>query len=137
MQGWASAFTIIDELLRNHGAVSGDDCDLLLELRWLLRERTGAEAALRCFCELRRRLEQRHYLAFFRLRRWLEANVVVVVTLSANAEPRFVPLQLNRYCIEAVRRVCLCSALSGESALIAPRVVFAFRSSPPPLSTPE
>jgi hypothetical protein len=63
---------VVDELLSTPGAVTGDEVDLLLDFRSLLRARRDAEATLRLFCDLRRRLEQRHYLAFYRLRRWLE-----------------------------------------------------------------
>jgi hypothetical protein len=102
----ACAQEVIDALLRAHGAVRGEEVDLLLELRWLVRHREQAETTLRLFCDLRRRLEETHYLLFYRLRRWLENNLEVVV-VCGSAEPVKIPLKLDFYCLEAIlaRRV--------------------------------
>jgi len=121
------ALEVIDELLREEGAVSGEEADLLLDLRWHVRQGNEAEGALRLFCDLRIRMEQRHYLAFFRLRRWLENHLVAAVQLCPAAEPHLVPVKFDRYCVEAIRRVCLCSALGRGSVMIAPRVRFLFQ----------
>jgi hypothetical protein len=107
--------------------VSGDEADHLLDLRWRLSRRDDAEAALRIFCDLRLRMEQRHYLAFFRMRRWLEMHLLAGVRVCPAAEPRFVPVKLDHYCVEAIRRVCLCAALSSGSVMLAPRLRFSFR----------
>jgi hypothetical protein len=121
------ALEVIDELLRDHEGVSGEEADLLLDLRWHLRHGTDAETALRVFCDLRIRMEQRHYLAFYRLRRWLENHLVASVQLCPAAEPHLTPLKFDRYCVEAIRRMCLCAALGRGSVLIAPRVRFLFQ----------
>ena len=121
------ALEVIDELLREEGAVSGEEADLLLDLRWHLRHGQDAEGTLRLFCDLRIRMEQRHYLAFFRLRRWLENHLVATVQLCPAAEPHVTAVKFDRYCVEAIRRVCLCSALGRGSVMIAPRVRFSFR----------
>lgn len=121
------ALEVIDELLREEGAVSGEEADLLLDLRWHLRQGHDAEGALRLFCDLRIRMEQRHYLAFFRLRRWLENHLVASVQLCPAAEPHVVAVKFDRYCVEAIRRVCLCAALGRGSVMIAPRVRFLFQ----------
>lgn len=126
---WRCALEVIDELLSSHGSqVAGEEVDLLLDLRWQLRQRADAEHVLRLFNDLRIRMERRHYLAFFRIRRWLENHLVASVQLCPAAEPHLVPVKLDRYCVEAIRRICLCSALGRGSVLIAPRVRFAFRS---------
>jgi len=122
--------TAIDRLLSERGAVSGSETDLLLDLRWHLRQRTDAEETLRLFCMLRRIMEQRHYLAFFRIRRWLENHILVAVHPCPAAEPVYGRLKLDHYCIEAVRRGCLCASLKSGVALLAPRVRFAFRPLP-------
>ena len=106
---------------------SGEEADLLLDLRWHLRQGTDAEGTLRVFCDLRIRMEQRHYLAFFRLRRWLENHLVASVQLCPAAEPHLTPVKFDRYCVEAIRRMCLCAALGRGSVLIAPRVRFLFQ----------
>ncbi len=124
---WRCALDVIDELLGQPGAIAGEDADLLLDLRWQLRQGTDAESALRLFCELRLRLEQRHYLAFFRIRRWLENHLVAAVRICPAAEPQFVPVKLDHYCVEAVRRVCLCAALGRGAVLLAPRLQFGFQ----------
>jgi hypothetical protein len=129
---WRCALEVIDELLSERGAVSGEEADHLLDLRWLIRQANDAEAALRTFCDLRLRMEQRHYLAFFRIRRWLENHLVASVQVCPAAEPHFTAIKLDRYCVEAIRRMCLCAALGRGSVLLAPRVRFVFwkRTSP-------
>jgi hypothetical protein len=72
-------------------------------------------------------MEQRHYLAFYRLRRWLENHLMAAVQLCPAAEPHLTPVKFDRYCVEAIRRMCLCAALGRGSVLIAPRVRFLFQ----------
>jgi hypothetical protein len=124
---WRCALSVIDELLSQRGAATGEETDLLLDLRWHLHGRTDANAALRTFCDLRLRMERRHYLAFFRIRRWLENHLVAVVRICPAAEARYVPVKLDNYCVEAIRRVCLCAGLQPGSVMLAPRLQFAFR----------
>lgn len=124
---WRCALEVIDELLGQPGAIAGEDADLLLDLRWQLRQGREAEVALRLFCDLRLRLEQRHYLAFFRIRRWLENHLVATVRICPAAEPHVVAVKLDHYCVEAIRRVCLCAALGHGTVLIAPRLEFSFQ----------
>jgi hypothetical protein len=124
---WRCALDVIDELLAARDAISGEEMDRLLDLRWQLRRGEDAEAVLKIFCELRIRMERKHYLAFFRIRRWLENHIVAAVRICPAAEPAFVPVDLGHYCVEATRRVCLCAAL-GNGVLLAPRLRFAFES---------
>lgn len=124
---WRCAPEVIDELLAQPNGVSGEETDLLLELRWHLHSRTDAEGALRLFCDLRRRMEARHYLAFFRMRRWIENHVLAAVSSCPTAVPRNAPVKLDYYCVEAVRRSCLCRSLARGEELRAPRVRFLFR----------
>lgn len=125
---WRCALEVIDELLRgNREALRGEEADLLLDLRWQLRQRTEAETALRLFCDLRRRMEGRHYLAFFRIRRWMENHLVAVARVCPAGEAREMPVRLNHYCVEAVRRACLCASLGRGSVLLVPRLGFVFR----------
>ena len=125
---WRCALEVIDDLLRQDRAViRGEEADLLLDLRWQLRQRTEAETALRIFCELRRRMEQRHYLAFFRIRRWMENHLVAVARACTAGTAHEVPVRLSHYCVEAIRRTCLCACLGRGTVLLAPRMAFAFR----------
>lgn len=125
---WRCAVDVIDELLRlRGGGVTGEETDLLLELRWKLRHREDAEGALRLFCDLRLRMEGRHYLAFFRIRRWMENHLVAAVRICPAAESHEILVKMDHYCVEAIRRVCLCSVLGRGTVMIAPRLSFAFR----------
>lgn len=80
-------------------------------------------------------MERRHYLAFFRIRRWLENHMVASVRICPAAKPTAVPVKLDLFCIEAVRRVCLCAALGQGSVMLAPRLEFAFRAVQPVAET--
>lgn len=122
------ALEVIDELLAQPGAVTGEQMDRLLDLRWQLRSRTDAEAALRIFCELRLRMESRHYLAFFRIRRWIENHIVAAVRLCPAAEPHLAAVKLDHFCVEAIRRASICAALGHGSVMLVPRLAFAFRA---------
>ena len=128
------AMEVIDDLLAEPGAVSGEEMDQLLDLRWHLRHRTDADASLRLFCEVRRRMEHRHYLAFFRIRRWMENHLLAEVRPCPAAEPRFVSVKLDHYCVEALRRICLCSALGPGTVLLVPRLRFTFRPQVAPVT---
>ncbi len=125
------ALEVIDELLSTPDAVAGEEADLLLDLRWKLSRREDAAGALKLFCDLRLRLEQRHYLAFFRIRRWIENHLLAAVRICPAAEAHLAPVKLDHYCVEAIRRVSLCSALGRGSVMIAPRLEFVFRREAP------
>jgi hypothetical protein len=127
---------VIDSLLSLPAGVSPEEADLLLELRHLLKGRLHAEAGLRVFCELRRRMEQRHYLAFYRLRRWLENQVVAQVLPAAGRPPVRVPLRIGFFCVEAIRRESLCQCLNQGTRLIIPRLEFAFLPASKPPGAP-
>ncbi|HMJ88502.1 MAG TPA: hypothetical protein VK530_01730 [Candidatus Acidoferrum sp.] len=120
------ALEVIDELLRAHGTVRGDEVDGLLDLRWFLNHRADAEAALALFCTLRRAMEGRHYLAFFRLRRWLENHISVTARLCPGLPARTVSLALNNFCLEAIRSRCVLAARRPGEPLFGARVTFAF-----------
>jgi hypothetical protein len=121
---------VVDALLRESGDVRGEEVDSLLDLRSLLRRRENAEAALAVFCQLRRTMEERHYLGFYRLRRWLENQVEVAFAAFRGAPERRLPLRLSGYCLEAVRSTCLLAALQSGEKILAPRVRFHFVAVP-------
>lgn len=120
---------VVDELLSTPGAVNGEEVDLLLDFRSLVRAECDAESALRVFCELRRRLEHRHYLSFYRVRRWLERHTRAEIIQTKSDRKIIVPVQLNFYCIEAVRRRCICEALMRSETQSALRLHFTFNPS--------
>jgi hypothetical protein len=118
---------VIDELISQPGSVSSEEVDYLLELRWKLSQRDDVDGVLKLFCDLRIRMEQRHYLAFFRMRRWLENHLYASVSICPEAQPQIVPVKFDHYCVEAIRRACLCVVLRRGGVLLAPRLRFAFR----------
>jgi hypothetical protein len=125
----ACAQEVIDALLREHGSVRGEEVDLLLDLRWLVRHREQPENTLRLFCELRRRLEEKHYLLFYRLRRWLENQLEVVIpTVTGTIKA---PLKLEFYCLEAVRAGLVRQARQNSNLLRHSKVDFAFKAMEP------
>jgi hypothetical protein len=63
---------------------------------------------------------------FFRCR-WLENHLFASVSVCPEAKPQFVPVKLDHYCVEAIRRACLCVALRQGYVLLAPRLRFTFR----------
>ena len=125
------ALAVIDSLLRAQGTVRGDEVDLLLDLRWLIHHREAPEKALAIFCTLRRGMETRHYLACYRLRRWLENHLVAQVRIRPDAPERTANVKLDRYCLEAVRSRCVLAARVPGEPLLASRVRFAFRVAAP------
>lgn len=122
----ACAIEVVDGLLRTPGAVTGEEADLLLDFRSLLRRREDAEGTLRLFCDLRRRLEPRHYLEFFRLRRWLESQLVSEARACPAAPAHAAAVKLDFFCVEALRRAALCRALGPGTPVLRPRVQFRF-----------
>jgi hypothetical protein len=125
------ALQVIDSLLREPQGVSGEQVDALLDLRFMLRHGHDAEAILKLFCPLRLAMESSHYLAFYRLRRWLENHIEAQVRVCRGLPETAVPLKLDRFCLEAVRSQCLAAALRPGERLLAPRVQFQFRVAVP------
>ncbi len=125
------AIEVIDELLCLPKGVSGQEADLLLDLRWQLSRQDSAEETLRAFARVRLQLEAKHYLALFRIRRWLENNIVVHIQGCMASEAVSLPVKLDAYCLEAVRRQCLCRGIEKGVVLLAPRLKFAFRLNAP------
>jgi len=128
----------IAQLLTPPSDITGEEADSLLDLHHLLKGRRDAEGALRLFCDIRWRLEHRHYLLLYRLRRWLENQVLAEVHPNNSATPVLVPLRLSFYCVEPLRRQCLCACLRYGADFQSPRIRFIFRplaNPPPPAST--
>ena len=123
----ACALDVVDSLLCAGGKIHGEEVDTLLDLRWLLHHHDDAERLLALFCQLRLTLEPRHYLAVYRLRRWLENHVEATVRTREGAPAQIVPLKLERYCLEAVRGLALRAVADELKPEDQPRVRFQFR----------
>lgn len=122
------AMTVIDELLSQRSSITGDEADLLLDLRWTLGHGDDAEGTLRLFCELRLAMERRHYLALFRVRRWLERHVQASIYNASTKQTQFVGIKLDYYCVEAIRRASLCVAITNEAGITSSKLEFVFRA---------
>ncbi|WAC21600.1 hypothetical protein OVA24_09410 [Luteolibacter sp. SL250] len=67
-----SAAKVVEELFRTTPEAAWDD---LLDLRGLLIHGTDWEEVLECFLGCRRKLEEDHYLPFYRLRKILASHL--------------------------------------------------------------
>ncbi|WP_438480030.1 hypothetical protein [Oleiharenicola lentus] len=99
--------------------------DAALDLRWLLAHSDDANAMVSEFFRLRALIEERHYLACFRLRRWLESQLVAWVSETRHSPAVCTELKLAG-CVESVRASCIRLALEGAPTTPWTRVRFAF-----------
>jgi hypothetical protein len=61
------------------------------------------------------------------LRRWLENHIVAKVLVDDHPDSVEIPLRLNFYCVEALRRQCLCELLRAGMSGRRSRLTFGFR----------
>ena len=99
--------------------------DAALDLRLLLAAEADAETILTAFFRLRRIAEDRHYLACFRLRRWLESNFSARVFFDRSQPATCVALRLDVCDCTALRTRCTLAAVSGGTLPNWVRVHFA------------
>ena len=117
---------VLDQLMAGlHSETEGQALDLALELRFTLMESTDAEVIIRAFCQLRMHIEEAHYLACYRLRRWLEDKLQAIVSLDRCQPPLTLPVRLDHADISSIRKACL-SAASPAKTVPAARVGFIF-----------
>jgi hypothetical protein len=118
---------VLDQIL---AALTPEDAasvyDTALDLRSWLRRADDAGAVVGDFIELRALIGNRHYLACYRLRRWLESHIVAHVTLDRRDAPRVVSVRLDAPNLAMLRARCVDAATAGAPATTHPRVHFAF-----------
>jgi hypothetical protein len=124
---WRCAIEVVDQLLSEPSIITGRDADDLLDLRWKFLNSDDAEGTLKLFCAVRRRMEHRHYLAFFRIRKWLENHLLAAVVLTPGADQLLLSVRLDHYCVEALRRAVLCAALREGAVFDRPKLRFLYR----------
>ncbi len=134
-----SGVAVTDQLLaaitRDHSADHFEAAlDAALDLRLLLAAEAEAESILNAFFRLRRVAEDRHYLACFRLRRWLESHFFARVFFDRSQPPKSVVLRLNVCDCTALRTRCTLDALSGGVLPNWVRIHFASRATPASLA---
>ncbi|MBA4136116.1 MAG: hypothetical protein C0518_02225 [Opitutus sp.] len=115
----------LDGLLAELGVGECELFDLALDLRSLLADGRDAEACLVQLFRLRACLDGRHYLAFYRVRRWVQRRIVAQVRPDRTAPwiTRELPLDAAR--LDELVNSCLASLDLAGPAL--PRVRFTFR----------
>jgi hypothetical protein len=100
--------------------------DAALDLRCLLAGSSDATAIVREFYRLRAQIEEHHYLACYRLRRWLEANLIAWVAPDRHLAPVRTGLRLDCANFDALRERCAALALDDTRLTPWTRVRFAF-----------
>lgn len=113
---------VLDQLMAALAA-EGDfeGLDAALDLRLALAT-DETEAILGQYFQLRGRVGERHYLACYRLRRWLEGQYSALVTLSRMSPACEVALHLDAVSLQAVCARCLADAANGRSIPAGARV---------------
>jgi hypothetical protein len=118
---------VIDQLLaaitRDHDATA---LDVALDFRLLLANSTDADAILREFFHVRAVVEDSHYLACFRLRRWLQSEIAASVRLDRSQPARRTPINLNAKSYRELCARCAFDAAAGQPLSAWVRVEFSF-----------
>lgn len=106
---------VVDQLLaaitRNGDAAA---LDVALDFRLLLASSTDADHILREFFRLRGVVEDAHYLACFRLRRWLQSEIIAHVKLDRSQPVRQTPIKLDTSNYKELCARCAFDAAAGE-----------------------
>jgi hypothetical protein len=117
----------LDHLLAElMGGADSSAFDAALDLRWQLAHSDNAEAIILEFFRLRALIEERHYLACYRLRRWLESQLIAWVAPNRHQAPIATDLKLDASNLDAVRAHCVRLAVDHQPATPWTRVSFAF-----------
>lgn len=126
----------LDGLLAEIDARDTATFDAALDLRSLLADGRDAEACLATLFHLRALLDGRHYLAFYRVRRWVQRRLVAQTRAARNEPWRTRELPLDAARLDELTNSCL-AALAAESSGELPfgaRVRFAFRENAPAIA---
>ena len=106
---------VVDQLLaaitRERDAAA---LDVALDFRLLLASSTDADHILREFFRLREVVEEAHYLACFRLRRWLQSEIIAHVKLDRSQPVRQTPIKLDASTYRELCVRCAFDAAAGE-----------------------
>lgn len=120
---------VLDQLLASlMGEAESAAFDSALDLRWLLSIAGDATEIIREFYVLRSLIEERHYLACYRLRRWLESQLVAWVAAERHQPEQRVSLKLDSTCLDRLHDRCLTDALGEITSAPLARVRYAFAS---------
>jgi hypothetical protein len=117
---------VVDQLLAaitREGDVEA--LDVALDFRLLLASSTDADAILREFFRMRAAVEEGHYLACFRLRRWLQDQIVAHVKMDRTQPARTTAINLDSASYRELCARCAFDAAAGEFLTPWVRVSFA------------
>ena len=107
--------SVVDQLLAAITRGSNPTAlDVALDFRLLLASSTDADTILREFYRLRAVVEEEHYLACFRLRRWLQAQIVAHVKLDRSQPTLQTSINLNAVSYRELCVRCAFEAAAGE-----------------------
>ena len=121
---------VVDQLLAAITRDRADDSfepalDAALDLRLLLSENHDPDLLLSAYFRLRSTAEERHYLACFRLRRWLETQLCALVFFDRTHAPHRVSVSLDAAGCADLRTRCAYAATAGDPLPSWIRVKFA------------
>jgi hypothetical protein len=106
---------VVDQLL---AAITSDGdaaaLDVALDFRLLLASSDDADTILREFFRLRSAIEDRYYLPCFRLRRWLQSEIIAEVKLDRNQPVLPMPIDLGTATYRELCARCAFDAAAGE-----------------------
>jgi hypothetical protein len=122
----------LDGLLAAIDPRDGELFDAALDLRSLLTEGGDATAALHQLFRLRRLLDGRHYLAFYRVRRWVQRRIVAQVRAGRAAPWRTRELPLDAARLDEIVNASVAAVAAEDAAPhVDAQVRFVFRPAPP------
>lgn len=101
--GPATLDALLAELAASQASVA---LDLALDLRSALMERQDAEGCVALALRLRRTLDGAHYLAFYRVRQWLQRVIVVQVRGWRGDDWMTLSLPLNSARLDEIENAC-------------------------------
>lgn len=120
----------LDLLLAELGADEAQALDLALDLRSAIAAMAHAGTCIDLALRLRRALDGRHYLAFYRVRLWLQRLIEVQARAWRGDDWKGYPLPLNSARVDEIENACR-SAWAAETPYGDPQwaqVRFAFRT---------
>lgn len=117
--------SVVDQLLAAITREGDRDAlDAALDFRLLLANSGDPAAVLRGYFALRGIVEEYHYLALYRLRRWLENSFAALVLVDRSGIPQLVGVNLSVPSFGALYASCAVLALDGQPAQPWTRVQF-------------
>lgn len=132
----------LDALLAELSGRNAEALDVALDLRSAWMRRRDAGSCVRLALRLRHALNGSHYLAFYRVRQWLQRVIVVQVRPWRGAAWQTFPLPLNSARLDEIENACRSAWLQDHphadawGSLLQTRFVFLVDAAAPAPSSP-